>query len=280
MNLGWIGLGKMGTPMSQNLIKAGYPLIVYNRSEDKVAALKKEGADAAANPKELLEGCDVVFLMVSDDQAIKDIFAGKQGLLEANTSHKIIVNMSTVSAEISKEMASRLQEKGNQYLDAPVSGSVKQAEDASLVILAGGETAVFEKIKPLLEIIGKKAIHLGEVGSGNNTKLALNTFLGIITQGLAEAIKFSETKNIKTEDLLNIINNSTLGSAFTKMKGQAVLDKNYNAAFTMNHLTKDLKLAQEAGYNAPLGNAAYESFKNAAPQLGSEDVIAIIKKLK
>lgn len=279
MNLGWIGLGKMGKPMSKQLLKAGYPVSVYNRSKEKEHILEKEGAITAGSPKELLEKCDVVFMMVSDDAAVKDIFTAEKGLLAARTSHKIVVNMSTVSADISKEMAARLKEKDNQYLDAPVSGSVKQAEEASLVIIAGGETAVFEKVKPLLEIIGKKAIHLGDTGSGNLTKLAVNTFLGIITQGLAEAIKFSSTKNIRTEDLLDIINNSALGSPFIEIKGNAVLEDNFNAAFTLNHLTKDLRLAQEAGYDGPLGNEAYSTFKEAQSDLGEEDVIAIIKKL-
>lgn len=279
MNLGWIGLGKMGKPMSKQLLKAGYPVSVYNRSKEKEHILEKEGAITAGSPKELLEKCDVVFMMVSDDAAVKDIFTAENGLLAARTAHKIVVNMSTVSADISKEMAARLKEKDNQYLDAPVSGSVKQAEEASLVIIAGGETAVFEKVKPLLEIIGKKAIHLGETGSGNLTKLAVNTFLGIITQGLAEVIKFSSTKNIRTEDFLDIINNSALGSPFIEIKGNAVLEENFNAAFTLNHLTKDLRLAQEAGYNGPLGNETYSTFKEAQSELGEEDVIAIIKKL-
>lgn len=269
----------MGKPMSKQLLKAGYPVSVYNRSKEKEHILEKEGAITAGSPKELLEKCDVVFMMVSDDAAVKDIFTAEKGLLAARTSHKIVVNMSTVSADISKEMAARLKEKDNQYLDAPVSGSVKQAEEASLVIIAGGETAVFEKVKPLLEIIGKKAIHLGDTGSGNLTKLAVNTFLGIITQGLAEAIKFSSTKNIRTEDLLDIINNSALGSPFIEIKGNAVLEDNFNAAFTLNHLTKDLRLAQEAGYDGPLGNEAYSTFKEAQSDLGEEDVIAIIKKL-
>lgn len=279
MQLGWIGLGKMGKPMSEKLIKAGYSLSVYNRSKEKEGPLKKEGATTASSPKELFEETDVVFLMVSDDSAVRDIFTGEKGLLAASSKNKIIVNMSTVSPEVSREMAILLKDKNNHYLDAPVSGSVKQAEEASLVIIAGGETTVFEKVKPLLEIIGKKTIHIGDTGSGNVTKLAVNTFLGIVTQGLAEVIKFSRSKNVKTEDLMDILNNSALGSPFIKIKGDAVLQENYNAAFTLKHLTKDLRLAQEAGFNAPLGNAAYRNFQNAEKELGNEDVISIIKKL-
>lgn len=280
MKLGWIGLGKMGRPMSEKLLKAGYPVTVYNRTKETEESLIEKGASAASTPKQLLEDCDVVFIMVSDDAAINDIFSQNTGLLAANASHKIVVNMSTVSAEISREMAQKLKDKDIDYIDAPVSGSVKQAQDASLVIIAGGEKSVFEKVKPLLEIIGKKAVYMGNTGAGNLTKLAVNTFLGVVTQGLAEAVNFSAANNIKTGDFLDILNNSALGSPYIKIKGDAILQENYNAAFTLNHLTKDLRLSQEAGYKGSLGNEAYSTFKKAQEDLGDEDVIAIIKKLK
>lgn len=279
LNIGWIGLGKMGKPMSQRLIEAGYSIMVYNRTKNKEIPLKEEGAATASSPKELLEKADVVFLMVSDDQAIEDLFSGENGLLYADVREKVVVNMSTVSPAISREMSEALGNRGNFYLDAPVSGSVKQANEASLVIIAGGKRDIFERTKPLLETLGKKAIYTGDTGTGNLTKLAVNTFLGIVTQGLAEVIRFSQTKGVDTEDLLEIINNSALGSPFIKIKGEAVLQENYQAAFTLNHLTKDLRLATEAGMNTPLGTTAYNTFKEAEPDLGKEDVIAIIKRL-
>ena len=280
MKIGWIGLGKMGKPMSESLIKAGYSVNVYNRTKEKEGPLKKDGASTADSPKELMQKTDVVFLMISDDEAVKNVFEGENGILAADVKEKIVVNMSTVSPNISRKMAQALQEKGNYYLDAPVSGSVKQANESSLVIIAGGEKAIFEKVKPLLETIGKKAILVGETGAGNVAKLAVNTFLGVVTQGLAEVINFSRSKDIDTEDLMEILNNSALGSPFIKIKGDAAIQEDYNAAFTLSHLTKDLRLAQEAGLNAPLGNAAYETFKKAEAELGGEDVIAIIKKLQ
>ncbi len=279
VKIGWIGLGKMGKPMLQSLLKAGNKITVYNRSREKEDPLKKEGAATAASPKELMEQVEVVFLMISDDKAVEDVFYANNGLLAADVKGKTVINMSTVSAEVSRKVSAALESKENHYLDAPVSGSVKQAEEASLVVIAGGERSVFENVKPLLETIGKKAVYIGETGAGNLTKLAVNTFLGIITQGLAEVIKFSGSKGIRTEDLLEIINNSALGSPFVKIKGDAVLQENYNAAFTLSHLTKDLRLATEAGLDTPLGKTAYETFSEAEPDLGSEDVIAILKKL-
>ena len=279
MKIGWIGLGKMGKPMSESLVKAGYSVSVYNRTKEKEAPLKKDGAATANSPKELMQETDVVFMMISDDEAVKNVFQGDNGILAADVKDRIVVNMSTVSPGISQEMAAALKKSGNHYMDAPVSGSVKQANEASLVIIAGGEKAIFEKVKPLLETIGKKAILVGDTGAGNVTKLAVNTFLGVVTQGLAEIINFSRSKDINTEDLMDILNNSALGSPFIKIKGDAAMQEDYNAAFTLSHLTKDLRLAQEAGLNAPLGNAAYETYRKAEAELGGEDVIAIIKKL-
>ena len=279
MKIGWIGLGKMGKPMSESLIKAGHEVTVYNRTKSKEAPLKENGASTSSSPRELVEHTDIVFLMISDDEAVENIFKGEDGILAATIKDRIIVNMSTVSPDISREMAAALKEKGGHYLDAPVSGSVKQANEATLVIIAGGEKDIFEKVKPLLETIGKKAILVGDTGAGNVTKLAVNTFLGVVTQGLAEVINFSKNKDIKIEDLMDILNNGALGSPFVKIKGDAVMQEDYNAAFTLSHLTKDLRLAQEAGLDAPLGNAAYKTFSNAEAELGDEDVIAIIKKL-
>lgn len=280
MRIGWIGLGKMGKPMSESLVKAEHSVTVYNRTKEKEAPLKKDGAATANSPKDLMEQADVIFLMISDDEAVKNVFEGEDGILAADIKEKIVVNMSTVSPEISRKMATALKEKGSHYLDAPVSGSVKQANESSLVVIAGGEKATFEKVKPLLETIGKKAILVGDTGAGNVTKLAVNTFLGVVTQGLAEVINFSRLKDIETKDLMEILNNSALGSPFVKIKGDAAMQEDYNAAFTLSHLTKDLRLAQQAGFDAPLGNAAYETFRKAEGELGSEDVIAIIKKLQ
>ncbi len=278
--IGWIGLGKMGKPMSEKLLKAGHKLSVYNRTAKKEAPLEKDGASTASNPRQLVEECDIVFLMVSDDDAVREIFTSEEGILAGEVQGKIIVNMSTVSPEVSKEMASGLEEKKAKYVDAPVSGSVKQAEEASLVIIAGGKKEVIDEVKPLLEQIGKAVIYIGDTGHGNAAKLAVNTFLGIVTQGLAEVAQFSEQMGVEKSALFEIINNSALGSSFVKLKGNSILNKDYDAAFTLTHLTKDLRLAKESGLDFPLGNTAYETFKNAEADLGDEDVIAIIKKLK
>ena len=277
--IGWIGLGTMGNPMSQQLIKAGYAVTVYNRTKEKEDAIKAQGATTAPSPSALIQQTDVVIIMVSDDKAIKDIFYGDDGLLGAKISGKVIINMSTVSPAISKEVGAKCLEQGNHYLDAPVSGSVKQAEEAQLVIMAGGDESTFGKVKPILEKIGSMALLVGDTGAGNTTKLVINTLLGIQAQGLAEAFVFAQQQGIKTTDLATLINNSALGSPLIKIKSEAIINNNFNAVFSLSNIAKDLRLAKDIGLSTPLAEIAYQTFQDAEPALGGEDIIAVYKQI-
>jgi 3-hydroxyisobutyrate dehydrogenase len=278
--IGWIGLGNMGIPMAQQLINADYPVMVYNRSKAKENALKEMGATIAITPAKLIEQTDVVIIMVSDDEAINQVFTAENGLLAANGTGKIIVNMSTVSPGISKRMAEACLEKGNQYLDAPVSGSVKQAETGQLIIMVGGEENAFVNVKPVLEKLGKMTLLLGETGVGNAAKLAVNSLLAFYAQGLAESILFANQNGIKTEDFLTIINNGAIANIFTKLKGDLIAENNFKPAFALKHIVKDLTLAKNEGSASPLASTALNTFKQAEEKYGEEDIIAIIKHLK
>jgi len=278
--IGWIGLGNMGIPMVTQLIKATYEVTVYNRSKDKETSLKNLGVSTSATPKDLINSMEIIFIMVSDDEAINQIFKAENGLLAGDSAGKTIINMSTVSPGISKEMAGLCAAKGNFYLDAPVSGSVKQAETGTLVIMVGGEEKAYKTVKPVLEKLGKLTMHIGDIGAGNNAKLAINSLLALYAQGLAETIVFANQNGVKTEDLLELINHAAIGNLFTKIKGDAILQGNFQAAFALKHIVKDLGLAKAEGLSSPLANAAFETFKNAEAELGEEDIIAIVKSLK
>jgi len=278
--IGWIGLGNMGIPMATQLLHAGYKLTIYNRSKDKEALLQSLGANPSATPKALVNSSDIVFIMVSDDAAINQLFKGDDGLLADDSQGKTIINMSTVSPGISKEMATLCSEKGNYYLDAPVSGSVKQAETGTLVIMAGGDVNAFENVKPVLEKLGKLAMLIGDNGVGNSAKLAINSLLALYAQGLAETILFANQNGVETEDLLELINNAAIGNIFTKIKGDAILQNNFKAAFALKHIVKDLGLAKAEGLSSPLAEAAFKTFKSAEADHGEEDIIAVVKALK
>src|SRR3984885_1072205 len=280
IKIGWVGLGNMGGPMSQRLINAGYSVTVYNRSKAKEEALKSMGAAVASSPRLLIGQVDVIIIMVTDDQAIREIFTGDNGLLGSKkASGKIIINMSTVSPGISKEMSSLCSREGSHYLDCPVSGSVKQAEEGQLVIMVGGDETILEKANPIFEHLGKLTLRVGSTGAGNTAKLAINTLLAFHAQGLAETVVFARNNGIKTEDLITLINNSALGNVFAKIKGDAILQNNYKAAFALKHIAKDLRLAKQEGLETPMGETTFNTFQQAEPALGEEDIISIIKHI-
>ena len=278
--IGWIGLGNMGTPMARRLLAAGRPVTAYNRNPAKAEALRAEGATVAHTPAAVLDATQVVFLMVSDDQAIRELFTGKNGLLQSSATGKLIINMSTVSPGVSQEMAERSRTKRHEYLDAPVSGSVKQAETGQLAIMVGGEEAAFKQAEPLFAHLGKLALRVGTIGAGNTAKLAMNTLLGFQAQGLAEAVLFAQQHGLETADLLELIRSSALASVFINLKGEAILNENYQAAFALKLLAKDLRLAKAEGSDTPLANVIHQTFQEAEATHGNEDVIAILKHLK
>ncbi|WP_460500179.1 NAD(P)-dependent oxidoreductase, partial [Hymenobacter agri] len=236
-------------------------------------------ATVAGTPDAVLDAAPVVFLMVSDDQAIRELFTGEHGLLKSSTTGRLLINMSTVSPGISQEMAKLSQAHGHQYLDAPVSGSVKQAETGQLAIMVGGEEAAFHQAEPLLVPLGKLALRVGDAGAGNTAKLAMNVLLGFQAQGLAEAVVFAQQHGLATADLLTLIKNSALASTFMTIKGEALLNENYQAAFALKLLAKDLRLAKAEGLHTPLANTVHQTFQDAEAAHGDEDVIAILKHL-
>lgn len=278
--IGWAGLGNMGTPMVNNLLKAGYAVQVYNRTRDKEKEVLAAGATSAADLAQLTTDNEVIMVMVSDDAAAKEIFTAKNGLLSGNAQGKLFINVSTVAPETSKFLDERCKEKGAMFMEAPVSGSVKPAQDGTLIMLVGGTEEAHQKAKPILEVLGKLTVHIGPVGAGAASKLAINYFLGLNLQGLAETVLFAKANGVKTEDMLTIINEGAVGSGITKLKAGSILKDEYPAAFALKHLTKDLRLAKEQGLESPLSTPLYDSFKQAQQEgLGEEDVMAIYKYL-
>lgn len=282
IRIGWAGLGNMGIPMVRNLVKAGFDVTVYNRTTTKAQTLKVEtGVRVVTSPAELTANADIIITMVSDDAALKAIYQSPDGILAGKIPANLLaIDMSTVSPDTTKELAALCREKGIAYLDAPVSGSVKPATDGQLVIMAGGRQEDFETAKPVFDCLGKAAHLMGENGSGNYAKLAINTFLGITLQGLAEAVVFARKNGIDAESLLPLINNGPIGSVITKLKSPNFLKNDFKPAFALHLLTKDIGLAKEQGLNSPLGNALADSLQVAMKKgFGDEDMSAIIKVL-
>jgi len=282
INIGWIGLGNIGTPMVRNLVKAGFNVTVYNRNAEKSAAFSEaEKVNVAATPADLVSTSDFIISMISDDAAVKEVYTGTNGVLSVQGEKDLVViDMSTVSPETTQELSALFAQSGISYLDAPVSGSVKPAEEGQLVIMVGGEEEAYEQAKSIFDVLGKSSTYLGESGKGNVAKLAINLLLGIVTQGLSEAVVFAEKNNVPAANLLPLINAGALGNGLIKMKTDNIVNNNYKPAFALKLLVKDIRLAKENGMDTPIGEALYSTIKDASDQgLADEDMIAVLKYL-
>ncbi|MCW2119922.1 NAD(P)-dependent oxidoreductase [Flavobacterium sp. 7A] len=282
LKLGWIGLGNMGNPMVRNLLKAGFEVTVFNRTKDKEIPLIEAGATSANSPQELIENCDVVLTMLSNDDAVKEIFEeNASGLLSKKITGKIIINMSTVAPDTSRYLATLCKENQISFIEAPVSGSVKPAEDGALVIIVGGNPETYELVKPIFDVLGKISIYVGLAGVASSAKLAINYLLGLNLQGLAETVLFAENNGVSKEDMLSIVNEGACANGITKIKSTSILSDSFPPAFALKHLVKDLKLANAAGLDSPLAQPLLDSYNKAQNEgFGEEDVMAIIKSLK
>ncbi|MEI2274080.1 NAD(P)-dependent oxidoreductase [Sphingobacterium sp. ML3W] len=276
-NVGFIGLGNMGNPMAKNLEKAGFPLAVYNRNIARTTDFVAQST-VYSEVTDLIGASDVVFTMLTNDDAVEEVY-GK--ILEQPISGKLFVDMSTIAQDVSINLANKLKAKGAAFLDAPVAGSTKPAAEGTLIIMVGGEQTDLERARPYLEKMGKSIKHLGENGKGIAAKLAINYFLSIIYQGLAETILFSDQLGIERSEMLEIINDSASGSGATKVKTPLLVEGNYTAAFALDLMLKDIRLAQQAGATYPLLGTLLDTYKKAHENgLGQLDVIGIIESIK
>jgi 3-hydroxyisobutyrate dehydrogenase len=267
--------------MAGNLVKAGYAVTVYNRTAAKAAVLVEAGAELAVSPSALWEAADIVITMLSDDAAVREVHGGEKGLLAGARAGRMVIDMSTVSPVTSRELAGRLAAKGVDYLDAPVAGSVRPAELGQLVIMAGGKKECYEAALPIFERLGKASFLMGEQGAGNVAKLAINTLLAFNMQGLAESVLFAKEKGIRPEAMLAVIGESAAANGITKMKSANIVEENYQAAFALKHLAKDLRLALGQGLHTPGGITMHDSFQQALVNgWGEKDIVAIFPFLE
>jgi 3-hydroxyisobutyrate dehydrogenase len=285
LKIGWIGLGYMGTPMAKNILKAGYPLYVYNRTKEKANVLVNEGAVLCETPQDLTEKADVIFTMLTDGSAVKDVLEQEDGILAGLEKGKIVVDMSTVSPEDSVLFAELVRAKEAAFIDAPVSGSVKPAEDGTLVILSGGNAEDIQKVQPTFDILGKKTVHFGENGKGASAKLVINLLLGITVQGASEALLLAEKLGLEKESTLKMILASAVGTPLITGKKPLFEKEDFPAAFMLKLMSKDLGLAlKEAdknGTSLPLTKAADQTYGSAKEHgKGDLDLTAVFLELK
>jgi|SRR5580700_5420805 len=266
--VGFIGLGLMGGPMAKNLAKAGFPLVVWNRTREKAEELVREstGLDvkAVANPRETAEKADFLITIVSDPPALEEVFCGQNGAIEGLRRGATYVDSSTVSPDLVRRIGTACAQRGVGFLDAPVTGGTWGAEKGELVFMVGGEKEVLERARPVLETLGKHIFLLGPTGAGQTVKLAMNLILALQVDALAEALALVATEGVPGERLIEVLQSSMARAGVLDVKAPFMLKNEFPASFPLRLMHKDMRLALELakrhGLNLPAAAASYSTY--------------------
>ena len=253
MKIGFIGLGIMGKPMAKNLLKAGYPLLVNNRSQAPMQELAACGA-IPATQAEIGENCDVVLTMLPNSPQVKQVMLGENGVAAHMHPGSTFIDMTSINPVASKEIAAALAEKGIEMLDAPVSGGEPKAIDGSLSFMVGGKQEIFDRFKPLLEAMGSSVVHCGEVGAGNTTKLANQIIVACNIQALAEALTLAQKAGVDPQLVFEAIRGGLAGSTVMNAKAPMMIASDDKPGFKIDLHIKDLNNALDCAHTvgAPL----------------------------
>ncbi len=303
LKAGFIGLGIMGEAMALNLIKNKISLNIYNRTYEKVLKLIENGAIYLKTPKEIIKNSNIVFLMLSDDNACDEIFNGKEGIIEGlcdissyrsnepnisgkfinSGSKKYIINFSTISPDFSINLYKGVTEAGAYYLEAPVIGSKIPAIEAKLIIVTAGDNEAFEKSKNFLYMMGSKIIYTGEIPNASQIKIVNNMIMGAMISAYSEGIVMARKLNLDLELVYDILNSGAFSNSMFAIKGKNMLKNNFETNFPYKHMQKDLgyglMLSEKNKYFLPNLAVANETFKLGLKKYGDEDMSAIYKTI-
>ncbi|WP_379132531.1 NAD(P)-dependent oxidoreductase [Paenibacillus sp. sgz500958] len=280
--IGFIGLGTMGAPMASNLLRKGYEVTVYNRTAAKCKPLEEEGALVAATPQAAAEGKDVIMTMISNDDSIREVFYGENGILDALKPGAVVIDSSTISPGLVREIAAAVEERGGSFLDAPVTGSKPAAIEGTLVFMVGGSADVIESNRDIFDSLGRLLLHMGDNGSGAVAKLAHNTVVGINNVALAEGFSIAVKSGVPADKFLQLVQNGSAGSKQAELKGRKIIEGDFTNQFSLALMLKDLKLASSlsdsTGIPSPMLGIAKSMFQAGFTKgYGDEDLSAVVK---
>lgn len=283
--IGFIGLGIMGRPMATNLIKAGYPITVWNRSRPGIDALVAEGAAEAANAAEVAKASDIVITIVGDAPDVEQVALGPGGIIEGAHEGLVHIDMTTQSPETTRRIAARLAEAGIEMLDAPVSGGDQGAIQGTLSIMVGGAEEVFERCGPVLAVLGKKLVHCGPSGSGQVVKLCNQVAVSVTNLAVCEALTLCQRAGVDPERMIEAVG-AGAGSSWQLLNlGPKMLARDFAPGFKIEHQQKDLRhaLATAAELRAPLPGTSlvHQLFSGLeAEGAGGEGTQALVKAIE
>jgi len=283
--VGLIGPGLMGQPMALNLINAGYPLWVYSRSADRAQPLVEAGATACSTPREVAENSDIVITIVSDTPDVEQVILGDDGVIQGASAGNVVVDMSTISASATRKIAAQLGEKGIEMLDAPVSGGDIGARDGTLSIMVGGKSEVFDRVKPLFEIMGKNIVHVGDVGAGQVAKTCNQMLVAQHVNAVAEALLLAKKCGVDPAKVREALLGGFAASRVLEVHGMRMLNRDFVPGFKAKLHKKDMRIAMEIidelNMDLPATKLATEGINRAVEDgLGEADTTSVVQILE
>ncbi len=284
-HIGFVGLGIMGKPMARNLLKAGYSLTVYSRQRAAVEALMADGASGAQSAREAAEEADVVIIIVTDTPDVRQVILGQEGILGGIQSGKVIIDMSTISPTVTREIAQTAETKGVYLLDAPVSGGEGGAITATLSIMVGGEEDVFQSCLPIFRAMGKNITHMGPSGTGQLTKLCNQIAVAVTNLAMSEALVFGAKAGVNLEKMQQAISAGAAGSWQLSNLAPRILQRDFDPGFMVKLQQKDLRLVLQEAEHLQLPLPATSLVHNLfhaleASGAGDEGTHALVKVLE
>jgi 3-hydroxyisobutyrate dehydrogenase-like beta-hydroxyacid dehydrogenase len=276
MKIGFIGLGTMGSPMCKNLLTHHFQLGVYNKTEDKAQPLVEKGAISLKSQEALSNWADAVIIMVSDDTAV-------EGIVEKIASAgKIIINMSTISVELTRQLAKKAQNEEFEFINAPVSGSKKPAEDGQLIILYGGKVELLPRLEKVFRAMGKEIINAGSQENSAKLKLIVNFMMAGMLESLAESMVLMKKMGLDQEILLKTVELGAMNCPMVRMKGPSMMQGNFEPAFSTKFILKDLRYLEKEAEKIqhPIQSNVIELYAHSNKTFQDKDLSAIYRMLE
>jgi len=285
MKIGVIGIGMLGEAVVLNLLTSGYDVAVYNRTKEKTIEVEKKGAKVMDSPKTVAENAELIIIIVKDSTAVREVAFGENGIIESKNEKLIVADMSTIDSTESKKIANQFQQNHIQKLEIPVMGGPNVAIMGKLVMMASGPKDSFDQCKTIFEKIANKVFFLGEQGTANSIKLAMNLQITMLALSLSEGITLLKKANVDPKIFLEVLNSTYFKTGMSQNKAFKMIDGNYNATFTLANLKKDIttmtNAAKDLGIELPMISKAEEIYKNAINEgLGDLDYTGIIEYIK
>ncbi|MGE5490396.1 MAG: NAD(P)-dependent oxidoreductase [Actinomycetota bacterium] len=285
MKVGFIGLGVMGRPMAQHLMAAGHELAVWARRPESAAPLAAQGANLCATPAELGRRCEVVFTVITSSADVEGVALGSNGLIEGMAPGSVLVDCSTIAPDVARRIAAALADKGIHMLDAPVSGGEQGAIDATLAIMAGGEEAALERVKPLLECLGKRIVHVGPNGAGQVAKACNQMIMVAAIEAVAEAMRLARAAGVDCGKVKEALSGGSAASRVLDVMGERMVKRDFSAGIEARLHHKDFGIVLEAARKArvpvPLTASVAQQLNALMAQgWGKDDTSSLLRVLE